>query len=102
MGLALLCGEVARDLGLPRGPQPGGAILDLASVDSGHPGCRGAGAGGIGKDVKPGEVALLDEVQRLLEHLIRFGGEACDDIGPERHVGAQGTGLLAKADGVVA
>jgi hypothetical protein len=52
--------------------------------------------------MQPGEPALLHQPQRVLEHRLRLGREARDDVGAEGHVGAQPARLVAEADGVVA
>ena len=67
-----------------------------------HPGGGRARAGAEREDVQPGQAALLDQPQRVLEHRLGLGGEAGDQVGAEDDVGAGGADLLAEADGVVA
>ena len=82
--------------------KPSGAILDGASVDLRHARGRRAGAGRVGEDVQPRQVAVIDKAERVLEHLFGSGWEARDNIRAERHIGAQRFGILTKPDRIVA
>lgn len=62
VGLADLSVEVFGDLGLSGRTQAGGAGFDDGSVHGGHAGGRRALAGGVGKDVKPRQAAVLHQV----------------------------------------
>ncbi len=46
------------------------------------------------------EAAIFDQPQRILKHRLGLGGEAGDEVGPENHVRAQPTDLVAEADRV--
>ncbi len=51
--------------------------------------------------MQEGEIALIDEILRTREHLFCLGREACDDIGPQRDIGAQPPHLRAEFDRVL-
>ena len=66
-----------RRLGGPCGPpllHGGGALIR-------HGGGLRAGPDGVGEDVHGGKAAFLDKRQRLGELLLRFAGEAGDQVG---------------------
>ncbi len=49
-----------------------------------------------------GQAAFLDDLHRVLEHVLGFGWKAGDDIRAEHDIGAQRTHGFAKANGIVA
>lgn len=69
--------HVLGDLSCPVGT----VLLDGIGHLAGHLGGRSAGATGVGEDVHGGKAALLDEVQGLLEFILRLAGEAYDKVG---------------------
>jgi drug/metabolite transporter (DMT)-like permease len=93
--LSALGGGWVRPVGAAFWALAGAGVFGAASA---RRACRG---GGIGEDVQPGQVAVLDQPQRVLEHRLGLGREARDDVGAEGHVGPQ-RARLAEADRVVA
>ena len=77
-------------------------LLDDLAGELRHAGRRRSLTWREGEDVQMGEAAFLDDLQRVLEMLVRFGGEAGDDIGAEGGVRAQPADVLAKGDGILA
>ena len=54
----------------------------------------------IGKDVKMGDPAVRDEVERLLGLILGFGRETRDKIGADRHLGPKAADLTAERNRV--
>ena len=52
--------------------------------------------------MQEGEIALIDEFERALEHRFRLGRKACDNIGTERDIRPQPLDLCAEFNGVLA
>ncbi len=47
-----------------------------------------------------GEAHLFHQLQRIVEHRIRLGGKAGDDISAESHIGAQEPHLVAECNNI--
>ena len=102
MGLADLGVQVAAQGRVPRRPQPRGPVADRGTGHGGHARRGRALARRIGEDMQEGQAAILNQLQRIVEHLLGFGRKAGDDVGAEDHVGTQPPRLLAEGDGIVA
>ena len=83
------------------GAQPLRPLPNLRAVDLRHPRRRRSSAGAVRKDVQPRQPAVLDEIERALEHRLGLGRKPRDDVGAEDHLGPRLAQRLAEGDGVV-
>ncbi len=84
------------------GAQDGGAGLHGLAVDLGHPRGGRAFAGREREDVDVGEAAVFDDAAGVLEHFVRFGREAGDDVGADRDVRPPRADGVAEGERIVA
>ena len=82
--------------------QQRGAFLDQVLLELRHAFGGRAGARREGEDVQIGEAAVIDDLQRVREHLVRLGREAGDDVGAEDDAGAPRAQFRAECDRVFA
>jgi hypothetical protein len=85
------------ECGLAPLPQLTRALPDHVAANLRHAGCRRAGTGRERKYMQMREAAVFDKVERPLEHVVRLGRKAGDDIGAEDDVRSQAA--HARAEG---
>ena len=93
-----LTAEMLFECRLSTGAQLPGALFRDRAKQLRHSCRRRAGTRREGKDVKTGEAAGINEVERAREHRIRFGRKAGDHVRAEDHVGAEPPHLRAERD----
>src|SRR4029079_10480162 len=76
--------------------QSAGALLDEGLRELRHAGGGCSGPRGEGEDMQISEAAFLDELERVLEHIVGLCREAGNDVGAENDVGSQLAHRLAK------
>src|SRR5690606_38528637 len=80
---------------IARGTQSRRALPDDLSTHLRHAGGWRALARAERKDMQMGKLAFLDDFQGILEHLVRFGREAGDDVCAKNDVGPKLAHVLA-------
>src|SRR3546814_20096880 len=75
----------------------GGAFLDDSPAKLRHAGGRSAFAWGKGENMAIDNVALFDQAEAVLEHLLALGGKARDNVRATRRFGARRLDPLDKS-----
>ena len=55
----------------------------------------------IGFSMQEGQIAVFNDLQRVLKHLIGFRRETGNDVGTEGHIWAKRTGTVADVDHIL-
>ena len=83
---ALLCVQMLGHLPRTSFAQAGRTGFDQGTVHRRHPRGWRSFAGRVGKDMQPRQIALINQLEGVVEHRFGFGREARDNIGAKGHI----------------